>query len=74
MKWQMLKMKMQEIAIDFLLWCGCVTLISTVWEVIEICYHGTAVASQEDTFIAFWFSALLWWVVRRWNKEVAEDG
>ena len=38
MKWQMHKMKMQEIAIDFLLWCGCVTLISTVWEVIEICY------------------------------------
>lgn len=74
MKCQMLKRTMKEIVVDLLLWVGCVAMISSVWTAIEIYYQGTAVTSPEDSAMAFLFSTLLWWVVRRWKKEVAEDG
>lgn len=74
MKCQMLTRTMKEIVVDLLLWGGCVAMISSVWTAIEIYYQGAAVTSPEDSAMAFLFSALLWLVVRRWNKEVAEDG
>lgn len=72
MKWQMLKMKRQEIAIDFLLWCGCMAVINAVWETIEIACYGVTVPSLEDTVMGVLFSLPLWRTARRWNKEVAE--
>lgn len=71
MKWQMLKRKRQEIAIDFLLWCGSMAVINAVWETIEIACYGMTAPSLEDTVMGVLFSLPLWRTARRWNKEVA---
>lgn len=60
---------------DFLLWCGCISVIQAVWETIEISLYGMTIPSVEDTFIGILFSFLLWMVVRGWiAKEVADNG
>lgn len=59
--------------IDFLLWCGCISLINAIWVSIEVAIYGVPVPSQEDTLIGMLFSTFLWFEVRRWLKE-AEHG
>lgn len=66
--------KAKVAVVDFLLLCGCMAVINAVWETIEIACYGMAVPSLEDTVIGGLFSLFLWGIVRRWNKEVAEDG
>lgn len=66
-------LKNLKIAIlDFILWCGCMSLISTVWVLIEVKFYGAPVPSREDTLMGMIFSALLWMEVRRWMMEKAE--
>lgn len=68
------KIRIKGQIVDFLLWCGCLTIINAVWETIEIACYGMAVPSMEDTVIGVLFSIFFWRVVSQWNEEVAENG
>lgn len=59
----------KRIIFDFILWCGCLSLVRAFWASMEVGLYGVATSSQEDTIIGILFSSLLWWVICRWQEE-----
>ena len=57
---------MKKIIVDTIIWFGIFTLLSSLWMVLEIVFHGGVQESISDSLISIIFVTMVWWQIKNW--------